>query len=173
MAMQKPTMRSPSKAPKTWPPILFATTKRRTGSNSSSSKPQISFCRRTASTRSGCSVSARTRISAIGTLGLLPERLHLVDVRILEGAPARRELLLHISETAAKLCVRAPQGLLRISFNDTGDVHDNKQHIAYFMFDLVDVSARMGLAQFFKFFMKFVDDLIEVLPVEPNGGSLR
>ena len=45
-----------------WPPTLWATTKRRTGSSSRSSKPQMTFCSRTASRRSGISLMVRTLI---------------------------------------------------------------------------------------------------------------
>jgi hypothetical protein len=63
IASRKPIIRSPAKAPNVCPPTLLPTTNRRTGSNSMSSKPQISCWRRTASRNSSISVSRLTVIS--------------------------------------------------------------------------------------------------------------
>src|SRR5271166_832340 len=129
-------MRPPSNAPSAWPPILLATTNRRSGSSSTSSNPQISCCNRTASRNSVCAV--RGRISIIGLLGLLPQRFHFFDRRA-----GKFGALLDVAEASAEFRVGLAQGLFGIHFEEAGEIDEHKEQVA----DLaLDFGLRGGLA---------------------------
>src|SRR5580658_747168 len=128
MAMQKPIISLPSNAPNTCPPIFVATTKSRSGMRSTSSKPQIWRCNFTTVFRSSRSVSGR--VSIIVRLGLLPERLHLIERRA-----RQRRMLFDMSEALAKLRVGLAQRLFGIHFEQPRQVHQDEQQIADFALD--------------------------------------
>src|SRR5258707_4093350 len=121
-------MRFPSNAPKACPPTLVDTPNKRSGSNSISSKPQISCCRRTASSKSACAESARTSIVIVG-LGLLPKSFHLFD-----GRARQLRVLLDMCEALAEFRVRFAEGLLRVDLQKSREVHQNEQAIAKLAF---------------------------------------
>src|SRR5579863_4979889 len=114
-------MRPASKAPKAWPPTLVAVTNRRTGSNSTSSNPQMSCCSATASTNSSCVCSARISIMAFG---ILPQRFHFLNGRVARGFALRRQTFFDVSEAAAELGVGLAQSLLRVDLQESRDVDD-------------------------------------------------
>ena len=79
-------MRSPSKAPKTWPPTLVATTNRRTRKQFDVvESPDLLSAAATASLKLAC-VGQRANFDHRALLGLLPKRLHLVDVEPLRAS---------------------------------------------------------------------------------------
>src|ERR1700678_3823872 len=123
MAMQKPIICRPSKAPNTCPPIFDATTKSRSGMRSTSAKPQIWRCNFTTVFRSSRSVSGR--VSIMVCLGLLPERLHLIERRARQN-----RMLFNMSEALAKLRVGLSQRLFGIHFDLSRKVYQDEQQIA-------------------------------------------
>src|SRR5260370_5535252 len=159
-------MRFPSNATKACPPTLVAPTNKRSGSNSISSKPQISCCRRTASSKSACAVSARTSIGIV-SLGFLPQCFHLFD-----GRARQLRVLLDMCEALAEFRIRFAEGLLRIDLKKSREVHQNEQEIAKLAFQFRGISILARVSQLVKFFVKFFEHLIGILPIEAGGCRL-
>src|SRR5512146_1777080 len=115
--MQKATSSPPSKPPITCPPIFFATTNSRSGTNSISVKFQTSFCSRTQAFSSSrpsqlrmvmtgalvaASMGSADRLFALGGL---PQRLQFIQRRVVDGRAFFLELLLHPLKAALELAV--------------------------------------------------------------------
>src|SRR3984957_19825955 len=166
MESANPTMRLPSNAPNACPPILVATTNNRRGSSSTSLNPQISCCSRTASLNSACVVSAR--VSIIGSLGLLPECLHLFDV--CAGELGTR---LDVREPPAELRIRFAQILFGVYLHEARQVYQHEQQIANLALQLLARSTGARLIQFVQLFVQLIENLLGILPVEPDPRCLR
>src|SRR5579883_393781 len=167
IARQNPIMQPRSKAPNAWPPTFVAVTNRRTGISSTSSNPQMSCCKRTASTNSLCVRSARISIMSFR---ILPELFHFAEGRIARGFAARPQAALDVREAAAEFRVGFAQRLLGVHFKKPRDVDEDEQQIADLAFDRLGGG---GVAQLFHFLLELAENLLDVFPIEPRARGAR
>ena len=91
----------------------------------------------------------------------------------MQGAAAPLESLLDRPEAPRELGVGGPEGRLRIDAQLAGGVGDGEEQIAHLFLDLRAVAARDRVAQLGHLFIRLVDDLFCLAPVESDVGGAR
>ncbi len=172
MARQKPIMRPPSKAPNACPPTLVATTNRRTGSSSISSKPQIRLWQ--AHGFLEFDRVPKELSDSDHRLRFLPQCLHLVERSFGRGLAAFGQLALHVSEALAELGIGLAQRLFGVHLHETRQVDQHEQQVAEFVLEFLPAAAAPRLGKLAQLLVQLVEHLVGGSPNRsPLGPRAR
>src|SRR5580658_7853725 len=167
--------RSVSKAPRTSPPTLSATTNKRKGRSSISWNPQISLCRPTASANSTCRVSFRISIIPPPFIGCLPplrldpEFLQPFERRLRHLPALGLHLFFNKGEASPESRVGFPQCLLRIRLQYPAYIDEGEEKISQLVFDLAGIRLLPRRPQFRNLFAHFFKSSAHIRPIKTHG----
>ena len=109
--------------------------------------------------------------------GLVPQGVHLGEVRLRRGRAARGELLLDVAEAAGELFVGGAQGGFRIELQVARDVGDDEQQVAELLLDgargsgLVTRSSAIAVLELGDLLLELGEHRRQRRPVEADLGG--
>ena len=87
---------------------------------------------------------------------------------MLDGPAALLEFGFDVGEAVAEFAIGAAEGLFGVDFVESGDVDEGEEEVSEFTFA---VGWGGGLLEFVEFLADFVEDAIDIGPIESGGGG--
>ena len=109
---------------------------------------------------------------ALGGLRLAPKLFHLVEARLVQGAPAIGEAPLDRLEAPLELGIGPPQRPFRIDLEMAGQIGGREQEVADLVLDPLRLSPGDRIGDLSDLLVDLVDDLGGLGPVEPDRRGL-
>src|SRR5690606_29163146 len=119
-------------------------------------------------------VGACSSLGAVSSLALLPQRIHLLERRLLGRAALLLEPAFDIAEAPLEFGVRIAQRGFGIDPQVSAHVYETEQQIADLVRDSLEIGRRGELgSQLLDFLHDFVERTVRIRPLEADlGGAL-